>query len=499
MFSITSALTLCLLSGAAAENTAKPNIFFLLTDDQDVILGGLKPMKKLHSLVAEQGTTFSNAMVHTPICCPSRSSYLSGRYLHNSLTFRNSPQDGCANISWAEGPEKDTYAVYAKNAGYRTSYSGKYLNDYSLPGSYLCDKRGDKGCLRTPPGWDDWHGLVGNSRYYNVSIIDNGVRTDYGTNTKTDYGPDLFFNHSKQFLQDHLANHKSTPFLCVLATPSCHGPFTPADKYKGVFNESTAPRTPNYNHSNEDKQWLMRQLSPITDNMATMIDNVHNNRWETLLSVDDYMAEVIAMLEAASVLDNTYIVFTSDHGFQLGNHRLPGDKRHPYEHDIRIPFLIRGPGVPVNVTNDHIVLNIDVAPTFADIVSGQVPSTMDGTSFLPILTGSQQEWRHDFLVTYFGQYQEPCELQKCPPPNPDNFHVIDGKNNTYNCLRTLNTTDDSMICAFVDHENFVELYNHQNDPYQLTNIASSNGGIVANKMIRLRQLMGCKAKECRDL
>ena len=95
--------------------------------------------------------------------------------------------------------------------------------------------------------------------------------------------------------------------MMVLATPSCHGPFTPADKYIDHFVNMSAPRTPNYNHSNEDKQWLMRQLDPITDKMAGSIDEQHNHRWETLLSVDDYMATIIGMLDDAGELESTFI------------------------------------------------------------------------------------------------------------------------------------------------------------------------------------------------
>lgn len=128
-----------------------------------------------------------------------------------------------------------------------------------------------------------------------------------------DYLPDVFFGHAKAFLAAHLENEAKagTPFLCVLATPSCHGPFTPAPKYVGHFSTQKAPITPNYNHSNADKQWLMRHLSPLTPSMAQGIDNQHNNRWATLLSVDDYIGEIVGMLEEANEMSNTYFLFTS--------------------------------------------------------------------------------------------------------------------------------------------------------------------------------------------
>jgi N-acetylglucosamine-6-sulfatase len=189
--------------------------------------------------------------------------------------------------------------------------------------------------------------------------------------------------------------------------------------------------------------------------MGLAIDGQHNMRWDTLLSVDDYIGEIVRMLEDAKEMENTYFLFTSDHGFQLGQHRLPGDKRHLYEHDIRIPFVLRGPGVTANHTVDSIVLSIDVAPTFTDIASGSVPDDMDGVSMLPLL-GSKKApdtWRTDFMVDYHGQGRQPCGLVQCPAPPADNFHLIDGYNNTYTCVRTLHVDGkgaDSMYCEFVD-------------------------------------------------
>jgi N-acetylglucosamine-6-sulfatase len=505
---------LLLLPFCYAEDAGKPNIFMLLTDDQDVTLGGLKPMKKIHSLLVEKGTTFVNAFVHTPICCPSRSSFLSGRYLHNSLTFQNKVTDGCANISWAEGPEQDTYAVHAQKAGYHTHYSGKYLNQYGIPGSFNCSKRTDPGCNRVPPGWDDWHGLVGNSRYYNASIINNGERVNHGDDTSTDYAPDLFFGHTKAFLAEHLAKEakQGIPFMMVLATPSCHGPFTPADKYIDHFVKLnvTAPRTPNYNHSNEDKQWLMREQDPITEEIALSIDHVHDRRWETLLSVDDYMGEIVGMLDAASQLDNTFILYTSDHGFQLGQHRLTDDKRHLYEHDIRIPFVMRGPGIPANHSIANSVLNVDIAPTFIDIMTGDVPDSMDGRSFAGLFGADAEsaavEWRTDFMVDYHGQGGK-CGVQQCPAPKHPNFHVIDSKNNTYACVRTLvlgssasSSMDDSMYCEFADDEHFIEYYEHDTDPWQLTNKAkTASSDVMAKLKTRLAAFRTCKGLGCRSL
>lgn len=122
------ALLVTLPNVVTAVAANPPNVVVLLTDDQDLELGGLKPLKNLRRLVTEQGTMFTNAFVHTPICCPSRSSYLSGRYIHNGGALNNSVAGNCAGPVWHDGPEQRTFAVHAHAAGYVTSYAGKYLN-----------------------------------------------------------------------------------------------------------------------------------------------------------------------------------------------------------------------------------------------------------------------------------------------------------------------------------------------------------------------------------
>ena len=141
-----------LLLLVVAEATTSPNIILLLTDDQDSLLGGIDRMPKLRQHLIDQGTTFTNAYVHTPICCPSRSSILSGRYLHNGVTKNNSVSGNCNGKLWQDDAERKTFAVYAQEAGYVTSYAGKYLNTYG------CQDEEDTECKRVPPGWNKWHG-----------------------------------------------------------------------------------------------------------------------------------------------------------------------------------------------------------------------------------------------------------------------------------------------------------------------------------------------------
>lgn len=496
------------------------------------MLGGLTPMKNLRSLVGDEGTTFTNAFVHTPICCPSRSSYLSGRYLHNGGAINNSVAGNCYGSDWQSDAEADSFAVHAKQAGYTTSYTGKYLNAYSLKGSPGCPTIKAPGCLRVPPGWDYWAGLRGNSRYYNETVIvsDDGGKTaraiEHGDDFEKDYYPDVVANRTLQVLDEILSEPAADrkPFLVVNAWPTPHGPFTPPPWADHIYDGYQAPRTPNWNASEEvmqQKQWLMRQQAPIDDQIAQNIDKTFEMRWEALVDVDDHIKAFIERIEAAGELDNTYVIFASDHGFQLGQERLPGDKRHLYENDVRIPFLVRGPGVAKNATQDAIVLNVDVAPTIAQIAGGggsaPLPANMDGRSILRFLgddtpvdeVAGNDAWRTDFLVSYHGQYQH-CGLQTCPPPPPDRFHENDGKNNTYHCVRTMvpASTDaqapgvapNSMYCKFVDSENFVEYYDIDNNPWQLANDAKSlSPADHAAIEARLAAFMSCKGAGCRSL
>ena len=171
--------------------------------------------------------------------------------------------------------------------------------------------------------------------------------------------------------------------------------------------------------------------------------------------------------------------------------------------------MLRGPGVLPNHTIDSIVLSIDVAPTFTDIASGAVPDDMDGVSMLPLLgaKAAPVNWRTDFMVDYHGQGHEPCGLVKCPAPAADDWHLIDGYNNTYTCVRTLRVVDgegaaDSMYCEFADSEHFVEYYEHGSDPWQLRNLALSEpepAAAMKTLKQRLAKLRSCKGKECRPL
>ncbi|KAG7341323.1 sulfatase [Nitzschia inconspicua] len=494
-----------------AQVSEKPtNILLLLTDDQDVMLGTFDYMPHVKALLQEQGVTFQNAFVHTPVCCPSRSSILTGRYLHHGdLAHNNSIAGNCYGDAWREVTEPHhTFAVHAQRAGYSTAFIGKYLNQY-----HFNESNGDT----VPPGWDYWMGLEYNSRYYNYSLVeqypglDKPLVKQHRDVYPADYLPLVMKQYTEKLFGENTADqHGKTstmpplqePWLLVVSWPTPHGPFTPEPWAKDLRKDLQAPRTPNYNttsHHQLQKHWLIRQLRPISFEVSQQMDEYYHNRIEALMTIDQHVLEMVNTLQEREQLENTLILYTSDNGFQFGQQRLSIDKRHLYENDIRVPFVVRGPGILRNRTVNKIVANVDIAPTILEVVIESIKDEnaslskdhlkqalddMSGLSLWKYAKGQSSgsfAKRRDVLISYHGEGFEPCGLAECPPPFDKLWWMPDAWNNTYHCLRTFweedlgaadsspTTAEDSIYCIFNDDEHFVEYYDLKKNPYQLNN------------------------------
>ncbi|XP_003227950.2 N-acetylglucosamine-6-sulfatase [Anolis carolinensis] len=480
---------------AAGAARSRSNILLVLTDDQDLQLGGMTPLKKTQLLIGQLGATFANAFAVTPLCCPSRSSILTGCYPHNHLVRNNSLEGNCSSLVWQKFQEPYTFPVYLQKQGYQTFYAGKYLNQYGDP------KAG--GVQHVPLGWNYWLGLVGNSKYYNYTLSSNGREEKHGDLYEEDYLTDLITNRSLAFLQ----RLSRPPFLMVLAPPASHSPWTAAPHYKSAFSTIKAPRNGSFNVYGKDKHWLIRQAkSPMLNTSIEFLDNVYRQRWQTLLSVDDMVEKVLLQLKSLGLLDSTYVFYTSDHGYHTGQFSLPIDKRQLYEFDIRVPLMVRGPGIKPNQTYLEPILNIDLGPTFLDIAGFNVSLTpMDGQSFLPLLVNKtcRNGWRSDFLVQYTG---EGCSSKDpyCPALGPGVSQCFpdcvceDAFNNTYACVRTLHPIN-LQYCEFADAQDFVEVYNLTADPHQLLNVAKAVDPSLLEQMNqRLIKFQACSGPSCRS-
>jgi N-acetylglucosamine-6-sulfatase len=242
-------------------------------------------------------------------------------------------------------------------AGYQTAFFGKYLNNYA-------EKSSGVNVSHIPIGWHKWFGLVGNSKYYDYSVSNDGVEEKHGNDYEKDYFTDVIKREAIAFMENVIETHKDAPFFVYLATPAPHRPATPAPQYEHAFDNQVAPRTVSYNFEGKDKHWIISEgTPPMTNQTKEITDQLCRQRWETLLSVQDLVEEILQTLEKQNVMNDTFVFYNSDHGYHLGQFNQQGEKRQPYDEDIRVPLIVRGPGVARNSKTEMIGLNIDLVST----------------------------------------------------------------------------------------------------------------------------------------
>ncbi|MCA1718827.1 MAG: sulfatase, partial [Actinobacteria bacterium] len=322
-------------------STYQPNIFLVLTDDLD--FASAQKMPQIRSRLIEEGTSFENAFVSFPTCCPSRATILTGLYSHNHDVKGNNPPQGGFRTFRSEGLEENTIAVRLQEAGYQTAYFGKYLNGYP-----------DGDPTHVPPGWDEWYGKLNEQAPYNYKINENGERVSYASDPE-DFFTDVLSSQATDFVEH--ATSDSRPFFAYVAPTAPHEPATPAERHKGAFSDEEAPRPPSFDEEDvSDKPSWVREIGRISNEQDSQIDRFHQERLNSMLAVDEMISSLMQELEEAGELDNTFIFFTSDNGFHTGEHRIKVGKRTPYEESVHVPFFVRGPGVPADSKVEKLIL-----------------------------------------------------------------------------------------------------------------------------------------------
>ncbi len=457
---LAAALLLALgLTGAARVEPAppehRPNIVLILTDDLDA--ADVSRFPNIGNLLVSQGTTLSRFFVTNPWCCPSRSSILRSQFMHSHQVESNRAPTG--GFTKFRPLEASTIGTWMHDAGYRTALFGKYLNNYpqGAPRTYV------------PPGWDEWAVPVTRLyQEYGYALNDNGTIRRYG-DAPEDYLEDVLSAKAAAF-----ASSGSAPFFLYLAPVAPHLPAHHAPRHAAAFADEQAPRTASFDQADlsAEPRWL-QERTPLSDAEVRRIDRVHRDRLRAMLGVDDMVGALVDALARAGRLDDTYIFFTSDNGFHLGQHRLRPGKTTPFEEDIRVPMVVRGPGVPAGGVIDGLASSVDLAPTFAELGGASVPLSAEGRSLVPLLRGLDVPWRDAVLVEFY----HPSYSPQSPP--------------SYAVLRTGHY-------AYVEYETGErQLYDLWEDPAELRNIAgSAEPGVVAVLSARLALLRACAGMTC---
>jgi N-acetylglucosamine-6-sulfatase len=375
----------------------KPNIVVIMTDDQTV--EEMRVMAATKHLIGDAGATFTNSFSSFPLCCPSRSTFLTGRYAHNHGVLENeAPTGGYYRLN-----SKNTLPVWLRASGYRTVHVGKYLNAY-----------GSKDPHEIPPGWSEWHSTVDPYTYqmWGYQMNDDGALHTYGDYDVEDpalYQTDVFRDKAVDAL--HRAAGTNQPFFMTLWFLAPHrevgklseqsGP-RPAPRHAGAFATEPLPRPPSFNEADMSDKPLFMRLKPKLDAAAIAgITDHYRNELESLLAVDEAVTAVMNQLSADGELDNTYVIFTSDNGYFHGEHRTPVEKILGYEPSARVPLMIRGPGIAPGTVVPELVGNMDLAPTIVALTGAKPGLAMDGRSFLPYVHDPALRTRRPVLLEAF--------------------------------------------------------------------------------------------------
>jgi len=482
-------LLLCTLAGGAvssppaAAKASPPNIVLILTDDQDLTLGSLDFMPRTRELIGRQGMTFANHFVPLSLCCPSRATILTGLYPHNHHVYTNFPPDGGFERFDELGYDGKTLATALHAAGYRTALIGKYLNGYPAGESKAY----------VPPGWDEWASPVAGSPYsaYRYTLNENGDSIKYGSGAEA-YMTDVLAGKATAFVRG--AAGSGQPFFLYLATYAPHNPSTPARRHAGLFPDLKAPRTPSFDEADVgDKPQRIRGRPRLTAGQIADIDARYRKQMRSLQAVDEAVAALVKALQETGQLADTYIVFTSDNGFHLGQHRLEPGKYTPYETDVHVPLLVRGPGVPAGGTATLLTSSVDLAPTLAALAGINLPVNADGRSLVPLLHGQTPAgWRQVVLLEQFA-------FPPAPPKNKtlEPLDLQDEKTANYPAHHGVRAADFKLVEYGTGER---EVYDLRNDPDELTNLRQQVPRAWMNRLAQLaRDLGSCAGEACRRL
>jgi N-acetylglucosamine-6-sulfatase len=466
-------------AGSAAQR--RPNIVMIIDDDQTA--EQQRFLTKTNAAIGGHGVTFDNSFVNFSLCCPSRSTLMTGQYAHNHGVFGDEPPSG--GYSKLAPTLGNTLPVWLQRTGYHTGLVGKFLNHYGRTSPRI-----------VPPGWNEWYGEVdnhdvgGNYSVYGYTLNENGRLVHYGSRPSVVdppvYESDVLSRLAAGFIRRAPSDQ---PFFLYVAPRDPHlEPIAcgcafdnprAAPRYEGTLAGLTAPRTASFNEADvSDKPAAVRKLPVLPPTEIKRIDARYRAEAESLLGVDDLVENVVRTLKQQGELANSVILFTSDNGFFHGEHRINRGKVLPYEPSIRVPLLIRAPGLPQGVHRRQLVGNEDLAPTILDFADARPGRVQDGLSLLPIMRDPRY-WpgRAIDLEAY---------RQAVPAARANNPPVI------FRGVRT----DRYMYARYGGGAQ--ELYDLRSDPLELQNAAADPAYARVRTSLQrlLGQLASCAGRAC---
>ncbi len=386
VWTIAFACSFTIAANHALAGAKKPNIVFILIDDQryDFLSFKNHPWIKTPNIdqLASRSVYFDRAFVTTSLCSPSRASIVTGQYAHAHRVMDNDT---------AIPAEMPTFPVELSKHGYHTGFIGKW------------HMGGNNDNPR--PGFDYWASFKGQGPYANPVMNIDGERF-----SKTGYTPDILTDLSVEFIKEQ--QKQGTPYCLFLSHKSIHEPFTPAPRHQGAFSHLKIPRPDSYADTEKNYQgkpdWLRRQRRSWhgAERDYSIQDYGSFDRFfqlysECMLGVDESVGRIVDTLKELDQLDDTVILYFSDNGYLMGEHGLI-DKRVMHEESIRVPCFVHWPAaIQTPRVLNHFVLNIDIGPTLLDIAGITAPESMHGRSFLPLIKGESIPWREAFVYEYF--------------------------------------------------------------------------------------------------
>ncbi len=422
------------------SEAAAPNIVVVLVDDwrwDEFGAAGHNFIKTPNiDRVVREGGHFVNAFSTTPLCSPSRASFLTGQYAHNHGIIDNTERS-------EQSHKLKTYPAILDSLGYETAFIGKW----------------HMGNDNTPrKGFDFWAVLKGQGEANDPELNLNGQDVK-----KEGYVTDILTGLSLDFLR----KERKSPFLLYISHKGLHpnmhqradgsiidignGGFVAAERHKGLYRNDVFKRRPNAFVTPADKPALMRKIGNLPDlgRETATPEDVIRGRSEMLMAIDEGLGQIMDELEKNGELDNTMIVLAGDHGYWYGEHGLNEERRLAYEEGIRIPLLVRyPPRVAAGSKFHQMVLSLDVAPTAIELAGAVPESYIDGRSLTGLFDGTAGEWRKDFFIEYYTDKVWPRAV-----------------NLGYKAVRT----ERYKYIRYTDLEGVDEFYDLEKDPYELHN------------------------------